>query len=375
MKFEIQTDQFARALTLVSKAISTRATLPVLSGVLLDLEDNILTLIGSNTEIAVRVRALVVGESEGAFLVPARLLTDFVLNVSGQTLLVESLETSLRITSGKTRSDFAGLSVEEYPELVFESSQVKYQLPVRQVIDAIDRVGFAASGDEARAILTGVSIKVDNGVLEMAATDGFRLSVEKFSSEVFTQNFGIVVPSKVFSEIGKSLRESSGNNAGNFTVGVAQDGNQLIFELPGEVLFMSRVLEGTFPPYNKIIPTSYATRVLFQTDELFKAVRTGSLFARSGGSVLKMSADVSEGVVKLSSATEQVGEYSSEVSGKVEGSTNSIAFNSKYLLDFLGKVKDKEVVLEMNGPNQPGVWRMPEFSDYLHVVMPVRVDV
>ena len=374
MKFEIQTDNFARVLTLVGKAISSRSTLPVLSGVLLDLEDNILTLVGSNTEIAVRARVQVVGEKEGAFLVPARLLTDFVLNVSASTLVVESLETSLRIKAGKTRSDFAALSVEEYPELVFESSQVKYQLPVKQVIDAIDRVGFAASSDEVRAILTGVSIKVDNGVLEMAATDGFRLSVEKFSSDVFTKNFGIVVPSKVFTEIGKSLRESSGNNAGNFTVGLSQEGSQLIFELPGDVLFMSRVLEGTFPPYNKIIPNSYSTRILFQTDELFKAVRTGSLFARSGASVLKMSVDVSEGVVKLSSATEQVGEYSSEVIGKVEGSSNSIAFNSKYLLDFLGKVKDKEVVLEMNGPNQPGVWRVPEFADYLHVVMPVRVD-
>lgn len=374
MKFQISSQEFAKVLTLVGKGISSRATLPVLSGVLLDVEDNKLTLIGSNTEIALKVETPVMGEEEGSFLVPARLLTDFVLNVSAATLTVESHETSLRIVAGKTRSDFAGLSVEEYPELSFVSGAVKYELPVKQVTEAIDRVGFAASGDEARAILTGVSLKVEKGILEMAATDGFRLSVEKFSSDVFTQNFGIVVPSKVMGETGKILRESSGNNAGIFNVGLSQDGNQLIFELPGNILFMSRVLEGTFPPYNKIIPTSYATRIIFTTDELFKAVRTGSLFARSGASVLKLSIDSSEGVVRLSSATEQVGEYSSEVSAKVEGSNNSIAFNSKYLLDFLGKVKSGEVILEMNGANQPGVWRVPEFADYLHVVMPVRTE-
>ncbi len=374
MKFQVSTDTFAKALSVVSKGISTRTTLPVLSGVLLDLEDNKLTLIGSNTEVALKVQISVLGDQEGSVLVPARLLTDFVLNVSAEMLQIESIDSSLKIIAGKTKSDFACLLADEYPELHFQMQSTKYMLPSKEIADAIDRVSFAASGDEARAILTGVSLKVDNGVLEMAATDGFRLSVEKFASELFTQNFAVVVPSKVMQEVSKIVRESSGNNAGNFSCALSKEGTQLIFELPGGVLFMTRMLEGTFPPYNKIIPSSYATRVIFAVDELVKNVRTGSLFARSGSSVLKMVVDSSEKVVRLSSATEQVGEYSSEINATLEGSANSIAFNSKYLLDFLAKVKEPKIVLEMNGPNQPGVWRIPEYTDYLHVVMPIRTE-
>lgn len=374
MKFSVQQDQFAKALSLVGRGIATRTTLPVLSGVFMDLEGNKLTLIGNNTEVALRVVLEVNGGEDGFFVAPAKLLTDFVLNLPAGVLVIETTEQLLKIVEGKTKSDFTGIFSEEYPELSFAMQETKYTLPIKQLVDAIDRVSFAASSDEARAILTGISLRVENGQMEMAATDGFRLSVEKFSSEVLDKNFAVVLGAKVLNEVGKVLREYSGENAGNIECGLSKEGTQLIFKLPDGNLFMTRILEGTFPPYNKIIPKSYATRVIFKSDELLRTVRTASLFARSGASILKTVIDPSAGVVRLSSATEQVGEFSGEVSGKIEGSANSIAFNSRYLLDFLGKLKSGEIVLEMNGSNQPGVWRIPEVPEYLHVIMPVLVE-
>ncbi len=374
MKFSVQQDQFARALSLVGRGIATRTTLPVLSGVLMDLEGNKLTLIGNNTEVALRVVLEVNGGEDGFFVAPAKLLTDFVLNLPAGVLVIETTEQLLKIVEGKTKSDFTGIFSEEYPELSFDMQPTRYTLPTRQLVDAIDRVSFAASSDEARAILTGISLRVESGQMEMAATDGFRLSVEKFSSEVLDKNFAVVLGAKVLNEVGKVLREYSGENAGNIECGLSKEGTQLIFKLPDGNLFMTRILEGTFPPYNKIIPKSYATRVIFKSDELLRTVRTASLFARSGASILKTVIDPSAGVVRLSSATEQVGEFSGEVNGTIEGSANTIAFNSRYLLEFLGKIKSSDVVFEMNGSNQPGVWRIPEVSEYLHVIMPVLVD-
>jgi DNA polymerase III subunit beta len=241
--------------------------------------------------------------------------------------------------------------------------------------ESLERVCFAASTDDARAILTGVSIKAENGTVEMAATDGFRLSVEKFTSSSAEKNFSVVVPAKIMLELGRVLRESSGNNAGNFSCSLTQEGTQMVFKLSDKLLLMTRILEGAFPPYSKIIPTSYATKVLFASDELSKMVKTASLFARNASPVLKLTIDAQQRSVKLSSATEQVGEYSAEINAPVEGSNNLAAFNTKYVLDYMGKIKSDEIQFEMNNPNQPGVWRVKELPSFLHVIMPVRVDV
>jgi len=374
MKFTIQQDRFAKALGLVSRGISTRATLPTLSGVYLEVIDNNLILIGSNTEIALKMVVPVDGIEEGVFLVGAKLLTDFVLTLSNGLVEVASTEDILHIVSSRTKSQFTGMQTMEYPEVSFEMQPTHYQIPIKQMMEAVDRICFASSTDEARAVLTGVSMKAENGVMEMAATDGFRLSVEKFSSEALNKNFAVVVPSKVLQEVGKVLREYGGNYAGNFEYSISVEGSQLIFSLPSGILFVTRILEGSYPLYNKIIPISYATRVVFGEEELLKMVRTASLFARSGAAVLKMTIDSTGGLVKLSSATEQVGAYSGELSGDIEGSDNSIAFNSKYLLDFLSRIKSSKVVLEMNGSQQPSVWKILEQPDYLHVIMPVRTD-
>jgi DNA polymerase-3 subunit beta len=374
MKFTVEQDTFAKALSLVGKGVSTRATLPALSGALFDLDGDTLTLVGNNTEVALKVPLVVEGGERGMFLAPARLLTDFVLSLPSGVITVSTTDEKMHIKAGKSTSDFSGMKLEEYPEISFDVQNTSYTFPSKQFADAVDRVSFAASSDDARAILTGVCIKSEKGQVEMAATDGFRLSVEKFQSEVLDTAFGVVLPAKVIVELSKTLRESSGDNAGIFSCSLSKEGTQLVFQLPSGAVFMTRLLEGTFPPYNKIIPTSYATRAAFAVDELLRTVRTASLFARSGASVVKMIFSSADKSVKVLSATEQVGEYAGELTVDIEGSDNTIAFNSKYLLDFLGKTKAEKIFLELNGANQPGVWRVGALENYLHVIMPVRVD-
>jgi DNA polymerase III subunit beta len=374
MKFSVEQDVLAKALNLVGKGVSIRSTLPALSGVYMDLMGDELTLMGNNTEVALRVMVKVRGEEEGLFLAPARLLTDFVVSLPAGLMSVDTTNEKMKIKVGKQASDFTGLNLEEYPEVNFEMQETRYTFPVKEFGEAIERVSFAASSDEARAILTGVAIKAEKGQLEMAATDGFRLSVEKFQSEVLDKSFSAVVPAKVINELGKTVRESRGDNAGIFECALSKERTQLIFKIGERDLFMTRLLEGTFPPYNKIIPNSYATRVAFDVAELLRTVRTAALFARSGALVVKMMIVPSEKVVRLSSATEQVGEYSGEMNAEIEGSENVIAFNSKYLLDFLGRVKGEQVVLELNGVNQPGVWKVVGQESFLHVIMPIKLD-
>lgn len=377
MKFLVQKSVFSKALQTVNRSIAARATLPALSGVLMEVAQDQLTLSGSNLETAIRVQIPVKAEEEGVFLAPSKILVDFVASLPDVVLQCETKEMVLSVVAGKSKSTFTGMSYEEYPELGFDGHATPHVLPTMSLASAIDRVGFAASSDDARAILTGLHFHVRNDVFELAATDGFRLAVERIplSSD---DEFSLVIPMKVMIELGKLVRESSGDSAvienGQIKCGKTSEGTQMLFVLPDGVQLISRLLEGTFPPYQKIIPTSYTTRVTFDVDMLAAEVKRAALFSSGGSAMLRVDVEAEKHVVLFSSNSPQVGEYKGEINCKVEGSDNRIAFNSRYLLDFLGRIKAKEVCLEMNRTDTPGMWKAVGLDDYLYVVMPMNRD-
>lgn len=377
MKLRIQKSTFAKALQTVNRSITARATLPALSGVLMDVGQNTLTLSGSNLETAIRIQLAVEAEEEGVFLVPAKILVDFVSSLPEGSVTCETKEMVLSVSAGKTKSSFTGMSYEEYPELGFEGHATPHILPTTSFAQAIDRVGFAASTDDARAILTGLHIQIKDNVFELAATDGFRLAVERIPLKS-KDEFSLVIPMKVMSELARLVRESGVDSAGNtkseIRCGKTSEGTQMLFVLPDGVQLITRLLEGTFPPYHKIIPTGYSTKVSFDVEQLSAEVKRAALFSAAGSAMLKVDIDAEQRSATFTSSSAQVGEYIGEVGVKVEGSSNKIAFNSRYLLDFLGRVRAREVCLEMNRTDTPGMWRATGIDDYLYVVMPMNRD-
>lgn len=397
MRFSIQKSVMAKALSTVGRSISTRATLPALSGVMMEVGEHGLTLSGSNLETAIRVVVPIdqldttpkVGEDvaveDGMFLTPARLLTDFILSLPEQLVTVSTEEQVMTVVSGKIKSTFAGLSVEEYPELGFEGHSTPYTLPGSVLAQAIEHVGLAASTDDARAILTGLHVKVEKGMFELAATDGFRLALEKVAVEQ-GEPFTVVIPARVMTELGRLIREvpesnnEEGRRKNEIKCGRTVEGTQMLFVLPGGVQVITRLLEGTFPPYHKIIPTNYATAVLFDVDLLGAEIKRAALFGAGGSNMLKLQIQNSKlktqnssGTVTFSSGGGQVGEYTGELEVEMEGSENRIAFNAKYLLDFLTRVKAKQVRLEMNRADTPGLWRVVGMDEFMYVVMPMNL--
>jgi DNA polymerase-3 subunit beta len=148
----------------------------------------------------------------------------------------------------------------------------------------------------------------------------------------------------------------------------------VVFELSGGVTFMSRILEGTFPAYQKIVPSGYATRCVFDASALSAQIKRAAIFTQGGSGMLKIDVDADSGQVKFCTASPAVGEYEGEMEVEVEGSENKIAFNSRYLLEFLAKMRAREVVLEMNRGDTPGLWRVSGVENYKYVVMPMNRD-
>lgn len=374
MRYKVEQNILARALNIVSRSIANRATLPALSGVLIEAKQQELVLAGSNLETAIRVVIRAEVEEEGIFLVPAKLLLEYVNSLPKQKIECECTEARMNIRSGKQQSYLAGMSYEDYPELGFDGHSTPYRLPIKDLAEAIEHVAYAASPDDARAILTGINLSLKKGAFELAATDGFRLAVEKLVIDA-NDEFAVVIPAKVMLELARLVRESSGEYAGNnldyVMCGKTGEGTQMLFVLPNGVQMLSRLLEGSFPAYQKIIPTNYATKVTFETESLLAEVKRAALFSAQSSNMLYIDVE-SDGRVIFGSKNMQVGEYRGELNAVVEGSENKIAFNGRYLIDYLSKVKGKEVILEMNRGDSPGMWRMIGMDEYIYVVMPMN---
>lgn len=405
MKLKIQKNVLAKALSTVGHSVSNRATLPALSGVMIEVDEHGLTMSGSNLETAIRVNVpmgqletsllenaggkVTAAEAieEGVFLTPARLFSDFIGSLPDRVVTIETANNVMTVSCGKIKSTFAGLVVDEYPELGFEGHVTPYTLPGGVLAQAIEHVGLAASTDDARAILTGLHVHVENGMFELAATDGFRLALEKVQVEQ-GEPFTVVIPARVMVELARLIREhseqkiqnSKPNNIDEIKCGRTAEGTQMLFVLPGGVQVITRLLEGTFPPYQKIIPKNYATAVLFDVEQLSAEIKRAALFGVGGSNMLRLEirnqqAEIQNknGIVIFSSGGSQVGEYSGEVEVEMEGSENKIAFNAKYLLDFLTRVKAKQVRLEMNRVDTPGLWRVVGLEEFIYVVMPMNL--
>jgi DNA polymerase-3 subunit beta len=369
MKFSCLSENLAQGLSIVLKAVSSKGSLPILSHVLLktdagrlklgatDLDTGIVTWVGGKVE------------EEGSVTVPAKLLWDLVSQLPPGKVVLESKKQLLTISTEppRTRSKLHGLSADEFPPLPEEEGATLFKIDPLDLAAAVSQVAFAAASDESRPILTGVLLSGSEKGLTFVGVDGFRLA-EKRVDVSAGKEFSVVVPARILSEVARVGAKS----ADPVSVALLPDENQVLFFLEGSKI-LSRLLEGQFPDYEKIIPASFGTRAQLARDDLLKAVRLAAVFARDSASVVKLSFAPNKPVV-LSSNTQDVGEHKTEVEASVEGEGVEVAFNSKYLTDLLSNLDAEEVIFESAGALNPGVFKPAgDSSDYLHIIMPVRV--
>jgi DNA polymerase-3 subunit beta len=368
VKLSVMQENLARGLAVVSRAVSSRSTLPVLANVLLRTEDAGLKLTATNLEIGITYWVPGKIESDGATTVPARLLTDLVSSLPGAEKVDLELQgtDTLHLRCGRFATHVKGIDADEFPTVQTAGERPTTRISQKTLKKALEETIFAAASDEARPILTGVLARFEGSRLTLAAADNYRIAVRTIDILDAVEAVSVVIPARALGELQRILADT--DDAVELVL--AQARNQVLFHLDG-IDLVSRLIDGQFPNYQQVLPASRTSRAEFDREELLRAVRPAALIASSSANIVKLQVG-GEGSGVTVTATAEVGDYTGDVEAAVEGDETTIAFNARYLADVLGNVGADRFALELNGPLSPGVFRPVGDDAYVHVVMPVR---
>ena len=369
MKLSLMQENLARGLSIVSRAVSTRSTLPVLANVLLRTEDAGLKLTATNLEIGITYWVPGKIESDGATTVPARLLTDLVGSLQGGDRVDLELGPgeTLHLRCGRFESNLKGIDADEFPSIQTAGERPTTRIAQGVLKQALGETTFAAASDEARPILTGVLARFEGDTLTLAAADNYRIAVKTLAILDPVPDTSVVIPARALNELARIL----GDSDEPVEILLAQARNQIQFRLEG-VELVSRLIDGQFPNYQQVMPQSYSTRAVLDRDELLRAVRPAALIAHESANIVKLQIGAGAEAGVVVSANAEVGDHVGQVEAAVEGDGTTIAFNARYLADVLTNVTVEQVAVELNGPLSPGVFKPIGDDRYVHVVMPVR---
>jgi DNA polymerase-3 subunit beta len=378
MKLSCLKSNLLEGLNIVGRVVPSKSTLPVLANVLLATDHGRLKLAATNLELAVSCWIGASVASEGRVTLPARLLTDFVSSLPDEQIemSLQPKGLAMRLVCGRYQANIKGIDAEEFPRIPEVADATTYALPASVLRECIQSVVFAAAPDDTRPVLAGVLFTLRDGALTLAAADGFRLAVRSAElSSMPDEPLSMIVPAKTLAELARLL----GDGDEQVAIAATPQRNQVLFRLAGRAEIVSRLIEGQFPDYQKIIPRSHTTRAVLNTAELLRATKAASVFARDNAMIVRLAitpgGDDSLGRVQVSATAAEVGDNAGEVDASVEGSEMQIAFNGRYLRDALEAIDAAQVGLEIVGPTNPGVLKpISETNGYLHVIMPMQIN-
>ena len=376
MKVIVLQENLARGLSIVSRAVSPRSTLPVLSNILIASDEGRLRLSATNLELGITCWIPARIEQEGSTTVPSRTLSDLIntLPADQVQLTFDAQTQSLHVQGGTSNNDIKCIDAQEFPPLPVPDMDGAVQVNVADFKEMIQQVTFAASTDEARPVLMGVLVTVEKDQITMAAADGFRLAVRKATlSNALPSPISAIIPARALNE----LARVAGDGEESIYMVMPKGRGQVLFRVK-DVEVVPQLIDGTFPDYHQIIPRNYKSRTLVSTNAMLKACKQAEIFAREGSNVARLDikpaqSDMQPSEVEISATSEETGKNETIVEATVDGGGMLIAFNVKFLREALEAVKTPNVAMETSGPNAPGVIRPVGNEDYIQVIMPMHL--
>jgi DNA polymerase-3 subunit beta len=318
---------------------------------------------------------------DGAITLPARLLADYVALLDhGQnvTLELNPKTHKVHLACGRYEANIAGIDAEDFPPIPAVSGGASFSLPAATLKEAINQVVFAAAPDDTRPVLAGVLVRLGGGSLTLAAADGFRLAVRVLGLADGGPDLQMIVPAKTLSEVARLLPDDADEQV---QISTTANGNQVYFAF-ARTEITSRLIEGQFPDYQRIIPPEARTKVKLKTTDFLRATRAAAVFARDNSNIVRLEctpapqdAELAVGSVLVKSTSAEMGDNEGRLDATVEGDDTQIAFNGRYLRDSLEAIDSPDVLLQITGPSSPGIIK-PASEDpngYLHVIMPMHV--
>ena len=376
MKFEIMRHRLLDGLNDVMKAVTSKTTIPILSGIKLEVTEEGLHLTGSDSDITIQtfIKAEENGEQvirvieEGTIVVQARMFNEIVRKLPTSDVVIEVTENfNTHIRSGKSEFHIIGLDASEYPLLPDIQDDRQFVIPADLLKSLVRETVFAISTSESRPVLTGVHWEVKDGELTCVATDSHRLARRKTTLEQLPSGeYSAVIPGKSLSELSKIIGDSSQ------PVQIVMTEQQVLFKT-SNVLFYSRLLEGKYPDTSRLIPTEYNTTVILDGKALFQAIDRASLLAREERNNIVQFTSLDGHVVEISSSSPEIGKVEEEIMANgIEGEELKISFSAKYMMDALKAVGGQDVKVQFTGAMRPFILNSVHDDSVLQLIVPVR---
>jgi len=374
MKLQVLQEELSKTLNTASRFTSAKVQLPVLANVLIHTEKNKLVISATNLEMSISLSIGAKVSKEGKITVPSKTITDIVSNLSSGQINLESKKESIKVSSANFTSLISGMNTADFPKVPNSIGKKSIQIQKSKFINVLSSVLFAASADETRPVLTGVLMIIKEDHLTLVATDGFRLSQKKMkiNSKGLFKDQNIIIPKSILSEI---LRLSNDEEYLRFSYDKSD--NQVIFGSDSIVL-SSRVIEGKFPDFERIIPKKTKIKVDLDKKELLQAVKLASVFARDSANVIKITIGTNQ--IEVNAESKASGNQKTTVDAKIEtdGLSNKnefiVAFNYRFVEDFINTIASEDIRIEMSDPNSPVLFLNPKDVNSLHIIMPVKIQ-
>ena len=376
MKFTCEQKTLSKALTIVSKAVSTRSTMPILKGILLTAyPDGRLKLSASDTDITIQDTIAVNVAEPGSVVVMAKLFSDIVRKLPASEVVITSSDNGdgetenneVNISSMNSEFHIVGMSAEEFPVISSINEETEsINIDKKTVRSMIEKTAFAASADEARGIITGVLVELSAGSINMVAIDGYRMAINRRTSpDIGTHEF--VISAKILRELARIISEVE-NDEDNGVLYL--DERKATFRF-GNIRVELKLMNGKFIAYQNILPKNARITAVVNREQLQESIERASLLTTAGkNNLIRM--NVRDTVMTISSFSEE-GKVEEEVITTKQGEDLMIGFNAHYLLDVLKSVEDEEVKILFNSPVDPCLIVPMEGDEYEYLVLPVRI--
>lgn len=367
MKFSCSQNKLSKSLNIISKAISTRTTMPILKGILIDVEDGTLTLTASDLDISVIRKIKVDSIENGKIVVNAKIFIDIIRKLpSAEINFVVDDNQKMEIKCLNTDFEIICISPDEFPSIYRESFDDAISFHKETFKELIRRTQFAAHPDETRGIISGILLEMNNDYLKMVAIDGYRMAINKAITNIDDEQ-KFVIAARIMGELSKIINDSQDETD---IIKIKKNGKSLA-ALIGNNEVNLRIIDGEFLQYNEMVPSESSIHVKVNRKSLSEAIERASIFTIEGqNNLIKL--NIEEQMMKISSKSQE-GSVVEEVMIEKTGGDIEIGFNAKYLIDILKVIDDDEIMLYFNSPVTPCVVTPIEGDEFLFLVLPVRV--
>ena len=375
MKVSCLQENLAKGLSIVSRAVASRSTLPVLGNILIATDQGRLKLAATNLELAVTCWIGAKVDEDGATTLPARILSDFVNSMPPDRIEMDlNVKTqTMHLKCARNDANIKGIDAQEFPIIPSLGDGKKISLEPDTLREMIEQTTFAAATDESRPVLTGVVAKFEKDKVTLAAADGFRLSVRHaVLSAPVEQPISVIIPAKALQEVARVC----GDQEDPIVIAVTENKSQVLFKFTNTEI-VSQLIDGQFPDFTRIIPDSHTTRTTVTTSEFQNAVKASSVFAREAMNTVRLQIapanEMGGGKVTITATSAESGDNVGDIDATVDGEPVEVAFNARYLADVLNVLRSPQVAIETSSGASPGVFKAVGRDDFTHVIMPMHV--